>query len=524
MLKQKLTASLAAIALLAGVAFIPNVARAEDNNALLDILVKKKILSPKEAEGVRADLVKEQAAAVAAAPASKLAIAPWVEEMRIGGDLRLRYQYDNRDFQAAPGTAVGQRPIADLGHGSQRSRFRFRLRLDDEFKLTGGFFGGVRLETNIASDSGNQTFGDPGTGSGFSKYPIYISRAYLGWSVPDGWLTVVAGKQPNPFYTTDLVWDPDINPDGFVETFRFHKMFLDKGEAGGGYSKDGKSVAAVAPEVRPWELTLNLGEFIFADNIENGNRVLEPGEVDTDTKNDAFLFEGQIVGTYHFSKNLSATFAPGFMFYNAASVTNANNENSFSSTSTTTLPHGGTSFLGETRDLAIITAPGDVTAKIGPVPVKTYWDFAYNTAGNKRVNDIYGLHQTLPPAAPGEGPRNIGDHRTRDDFAWLLGLQLGQNKKAGDLSVFVNYRETGIGAVDPNLNDSDFALGELNTRGIKTGITFNLTDFATVAATYYNANNLRKDLVGGFATGGPSNGVADANSVQVFQFDVNVKF
>lgn len=520
MLKQTLTASAAAIALLAGVAFTPQPARAEDNSALLDILVKKKILTPAEAKTVQADLVKERAVE---SSANKLNIAPWVQEMRIGGDLRIRYQYDNRDFQAGSGVAAGQRPVPDLGNGSQRSRFRFRLRLDDEFKLNGGFFGGIRLETNLASDSGNQTFGDPGTGSGFSKYPIYISRAYVGWNVPDGWATVVVGKQPNPFYSTELVWDPDINPDGLVETFRFHKMFSDKGVAGG-FDKDGKSVAAAPSIERPWELTLNLGQFIFADNFENGGRATEPGGVDKDLKDDAFLFEAQIVGTYRFSKNLSVTLAPAFMFYNAANVSGANNENSFTNVPTTARPDGSINALGETRNLAILTAPGDVSLKIGRLPVKGYWDFAYNTEGAQRVNDIYRLSYTLPPAEPGAGPRNIGEHRTRDDIAWLVGLQLGQNKRAGDLSVYVNYRETGIGSVDPNLNESDFGLGELNLRGIRTGLMFNVTDFATVAASYFAAENIRKDLVGGFATNGPSNGVADANAVQVFQFDINVKF
>ena len=91
--------------------------------------------------------------------------------------------------------------------------------------------------------------------------------------------------------------------------------------------------------------------------------------------------------------------------------------------------------------------------------------------------------------------------------------------------------QTGLTAVDPNLNDSDFALGELNTRGIKSGLLYNLTDFATLGVTYQYAWNLRDNLIGGAATGGTAfagtgagPGIADSNVVQVLQVDLSVKF
>src|SRR5205807_2302900 len=163
--------------------------------------------------------------------------------------------------------------------GSQQDRWRFRLRIRDEVKLADNWFGGFELSTSSTSDSGNQTFGGKDAGSGiggggFDKYGIFISRAYLGWNATD-WATIIVGKQANPFYTTDLVWDPDINPDGLVETIAFHKMHFGE-EAEAGYSKDGKTIAPT-PKGSPWELTLNLGEFIVSDNIENGLVLSEPG-------------------------------------------------------------------------------------------------------------------------------------------------------------------------------------------------------------------------------------------------------
>src|SRR5581483_11984373 len=451
-------------------------------------------------------------------------VGSWVQEMRIGGDLRLRYQYDTLDSQAV-NPATGR----DFGSGSQRSRVRLRLRIHDDFILNDNWFGGVELATSNAADSSNQTLG-----SGFGKYGIYISKAYLGWHASGDWLTLEAGKMANPFYTTDLVWDPDINPDGFVEILRFDKMFLGGGDIGS-YSKDGKSVAAkeAAPAERPWTLGLNLGEFIFSDNIENGGRLTEPGLRDNDVSDDAWLFEAQLLGSYK-THGVKVTFAPAFMFYNSASLFLPAGTNSVQFSDTSAAPSGGTAvnafYLGETRDLAILTAPGDISFKLWGVPTKFYWDFAWNTRGKERDDEVYGLLRDDTTGTVGHfkslEPHGhfTSMHQPEDDFAYLLGLQVGENKKAGDLSMFVNWRQTGIASVDPNINDSDFALSELNTRGIKSGLTYNVTDFATLAATYYYAWNLRDNLVGGFATVGSSAGVANANVVHVFQLDLNVKF
>ncbi len=471
---------------------------AQDNGALIDKLVKKGILSSQEAEEVRADLTREYSTTTA----GKIQLSNSVTEMKLSGDLRLRYQYDNKDQQVDP-VAIG----SDKDHspsGNQRSRWRFRLRLNADFKLTDHFYGGVELGTNLASDSSNQT-----VENGFNKYPIYISKAYLGWN-PSGWLNVTAGKFTNPFYTTDLVWDPDINPNGVSESVAFHKMYFGGSEAG--YSKDGKTASAPIKEERPWELTLVGGQFIFDDNIEGGGK--DNATRDNDTTSDVYLFETQIIASYKFG-GVKATFAPAWMIYTSGSVTGADNENSFNDNPLVS---------GASRNLNIIQAPGDVSFKLGSLKTKVYWDFAYNIEGRKRVENIYRL-ATLDPKGPGATPDPDDfdkNHSNRDDYAYLIGVQVGENKKKGDWSALANWRQTGIGAVDPNLNDSDFALGELNTKGFKLGVAYNFTDFCIAGVTYMHAWNLRRDLSGGEATGG--NAIGEANAIQVLQVDLNLKF
>jgi hypothetical protein len=479
--------------------------QAQDAGALVDALVRKGILTDQEAEEIRADMTRE----FTTTSAGKINLSNSITELKLYGDLRLRYQYDNKDLQADPfpvGAHVAGSNEKDRSPNSnQRSRWRFRLRLNADFKLSENFFGGVELATAMNSDSGNQTFEN-----GFNDYPIFISKAYLGWS-PNEWLTMTAGKVPNPFYATDASWDPDINPTGLTETIALHKLHFGGGAlgGGGGLSKDGKSYAPTEVKAdRPWELSLVAGQFIFDDNPENTGP-------DNDASTDAYLFETQLIAAYKFSGGAKLTIAPAWMTFINGSLSGLDNENMF---------QDNANVSGATRNLNLLLFPGDLSFKLGDLKAKFYWDFSYNIEARKRVEDIYNLVTLRRKAAGQRADPNDFDkqHSQQDDFMYLIGLQIGENKKKGDWSVLANWRQTGIAAVDPNLTDSDFALGELNTRGFKIGLAYNLTDFCVGAVTYMHAWNLRDNLTGGEATGG--NAIAEGNQIQVLQVDLSVKF
>ena len=500
LLRRSGTVSLAfALAALAGFSS----ARASETDALLEALVKKGVLNEKDA----AKIQQEATATDQQSSANKIKLSDSLTELRLYGDVRLRFQHDNTDYQVDPAIPAGTHKGGPTG--SQRDRFRLRLRLDADFKLADNWFGGVQLQTGYGADTANQTLEN-----GFSNYSIFISRAYLGYA-PTEWLTLTGGKVPNPFYTTELVWDNDINPSGFTEQLAFHKLFGAAADAGG-YDKDGKVVAGTA-QASPWELTLVAGQFIFDDNNEGGGR--DPGIKDHDQTTDAWLFETQLIGAYRFSPNVKATIAPAWMVYTAGSVsvpssiTTANgdfNTVSFSDSKTVS---------GATRNLSIINVPGDLSLQIAKVPVKVYWDFAYNLDGRARAEETYQLVTPVVGGLPGQ---TRGLHRTRDDFAWLAGFQVGENRKKGDLSLLANYREIGVSAVDPNLTDNEFALGFQNMKGFRLALSYNLSNSAVFSLNYYGAWNLDRSLTGGEATGG--NAIANANAVQNFQVDLNVKF
>ena len=118
--------------------------------------------------------------------------------------------------------------------------------------------------------------------------------------------------------------------------------------------------------------------------------------------------------------------------------------------------------------------------------MKFLWDFAYNLEGRKRTEDIYRLVSLDPKTGSATPDPDDFDkhHSNRDDLAYLLGFQVGQNKKAGDWSLLATWRETGIAAVYPNLHDDDFALGFSNTRGLKVAGSYNFTAFVNPTVTY----------------------------------------
>ena len=490
---------------------------------------------------------------------SKIKLSSGVTELKLYGDLRFRYEGDSfHPVIDTPALAT-----------TDRNRFRFRLRIGADVQLGDQFFAGVTLATGQPADSNNQTYTE-----GYDNYSIYVDKAFAGWT-PNDWFTIVLGKQANPFYTTDLVWSPDLNPQGAVETINLSNAFL--------------------PENNPISLQL-----ISMQGALYGGASFTGG---SDT---AGQFVEQLKATWKINKDVSITFAPGYMTETAASLTGLQNSENFSKTTdaftapagvqvqttttttetktikyasngqpsitytpvnttttvttttptagsprsvttvtnnaqtqvtipygakgnplktdlalankafvTTTTTGGGTTTVTspasiapaqETRDLSIITAPGDVSFRLGGIPTKLYWDFAYNTEGADRATTEYFL----------------STHSSQDDYAWLVGLQLGQNIHAGDWSVYANYRRVGMDSIDPNLNDSNFALSYLNVQGFKIGLSYNFTDSFVGALTYFHSWQLDRGITGGEATGGAQLG--NAKTTDVLQADLNLKF
>jgi hypothetical protein len=419
---------------------------AQDSGALVEALVKKGVLTDQEAEEIRADLTKEYATT----SAGKLNVSSHITQLKLYGDARWRYEYDSSTKQS------------DGTINSTQWRGRYRIRLGADYTFTDKFKAGFELESATDNDSANQT-----TGNGFGKSSINVGLLYLTYK-PWDFVTLTGGKMKNPLYTTDLLWDPDINPEGAAEIFSWNVN-------------------------DQFTVGLTAAQFYYVDNRES---VSTTGSNNTNSNQDSWIFAAQIPMTYKINKDISATIAPSFYTRTGGSTITS---------STTTLSVGSPQLYNlEANDyLNQIAAPGDVSFKLIGQKAKFYWDFVYNASGEDRIKNVYAVS----PAS-----QNLD---LRDDIAWLVGFQIGDNKKKGDWLVGVDFRQTGLGSVDPNLADSDFGDGYLNQQGVKIRTGYNFTDFLSGNITYFNTWNYKETLSATTAT---------INTTNRLQLDLNWKF
>src|ERR1700675_4530083 len=92
-------------------------ALAADDSALLDALVRKGVLTNKEAQDIETEAIKETAGVTA----GKIQIGDWVQELKLSGDFRLRNQWDEHT-QMIPGNPASKRLDVNI----PRDRWRFR--------------------------------------------------------------------------------------------------------------------------------------------------------------------------------------------------------------------------------------------------------------------------------------------------------------------------------------------------------------------------------------------------------------
>jgi hypothetical protein len=484
--------TLAAGLILSGVS-----ARAQDAGALLDLLVKKRIITDQEAEEVRGELVKD----VATTSAGKWKVSAPITEVELYGDMRVRYEA--RQGETGPPSTL-DRPNDTL----RRSRERYRLRLGLRGTLTDDFFFGLRLETSTNPRSTNVTFGDDAGPFGKTSDAANVGQAYLGYK---GFrdITLTAGKMPNPFVNTLMVWDGDINPEGMAEQWK-HTFNLSFGggqiTAAADYSKNGKSAAAVTSE--PTRMTIdvfaNFGQFVYDDaNPEDplGARGVSAGRLVPNS--DAWLFGWQLGAKFNFTKTTYLQVAPTLYNYSGAGDT----FNAFYSGDPERLT--GTPAVRTARNqtgvnsLLIYDMPMEFGWTMHEIPFRIFGDFAVNLDADDR--------------ALAAGHADMRDER----YAYQIGLGIGKIKAKHDWEIKAWYQHTEQYALDPNLVDSDFFDSRVNMEGFAVQAGYAFSD-AVIFNLSYGYGDQANRLLG---TGGVGDiGLNPLRNYQIFQADLNVKF
>jgi len=158
----------------------------------------------------------------------------WTRRFRPFGDIRVRYEgvyfdgaNDNTgsfpNFNAintgAPFDVSGTVFSPQYNVDQDRQRARLRARFGTEILLGDGFNGGIRMATGESNSptSPNQTLG--GNGGNFSKYAIWLDRAFLSYDAGPGdgqELVFQVGRFDNPFFSSEVQWDDDLGFDGLA--------------------------------------------------------------------------------------------------------------------------------------------------------------------------------------------------------------------------------------------------------------------------------------------------------------------
>lgn len=482
-------------------------ARSQDAGALLDLLVRKKIINDQEAEEVRAELTKE----AAATSAGKLKLSSPITEIELYGDARVRYEFRGGETKGTGPVAAPGAGVAGINDWQERSRERYRLRIGLRGTLVDDWFFGVRVETSSNPRSTNVTFGDDSSSGPFAKTNdgIGVGQAYIGYrGVKD--FTFTVGKMPNPLVTTLMVWDADINPEGAAEQWK-HSFTLNFG--GGGLeqatqagAKDSKSLAIAPATAEPWKLKIdvfaNFAQFVYDEaNPENplGRRSTSGGRLVPNT--DAWLFAWQVGAKFNFPKNIYFQVAPTLYNYSGAGDT----FNSFYVGGNPNLTNASSLATNQTgiNSLLVFELPAEFGFKIGELPVRIFSDFTVNLEAGAR--------------ARAAGFPTKGDQR----YAYLIGAGIGKLKAKKDWQIQAWWQHTEQYSLDPNLVDSDIWDSRVNVEGVVVQGGYALSDAVIVNLTY--GYGWRADDTLG--TGGTGDiGINPLQNYQVFQADLNVKF
>jgi len=182
----------------------------------VDILVKKLvdkgILTSEEAKQILIETkeeAKKEESKKEEAQDKEANVPQWVQDIKLKGDFRNRYQ--------------GDRSKSATSVATDRNRDRIRVRLGAETRVIEGFKVGLGIATGTTADpkSANVTLGD-----GFSFKNIILDYGYgqymAQWKAPFT-ATFTAGKFKNPFWEPiNAVVDPDINPEGAALQFGYN--------------------------------------------------------------------------------------------------------------------------------------------------------------------------------------------------------------------------------------------------------------------------------------------------------------
>jgi len=503
---------------------------AEGQDPLLNLLLQKGILTEEEAKKVQTELDTGRTNALQMPPPeSKWKINNAIKSIELFGDLRVRYEYRKAD-------------VPDGRVELDRGRYAVRLGLRGE--AFDDFYYGVRVDTAANSRSPWLTFGTSSSGIpyqgpyGKSTAGIDIGQVYIGWK-PENWFDFVIGKMPQPFYTTPMVRDTDINPEGAAEKFKYTV-----GEA---------------------DFFATFGQFLYQDvNPTYASGGLGFNGSAGQRTSPVFQLAWQAGVNYHIKTNLSAKIAATLYQYIGQETNHSPffgdpyvGEGAFTGAGTAN-PVNGASGLGTSSSLPgnssfgfpnnqvglnhllVLEIPAEVKFKIRSLNARLFGDFAYNIEGKDRAEQAaagYAAYlaqqSTVSPVSvtPFSPQRNdvkayqvgFGLGNGGDVYGPMQGLVYGTTSKKNTWEARTYWQHVEQYSLDPNLLDSDFFEGRANLEGIYVALAYSPANNVITTFRYGYAHRINEQL----GTGGANQDIPQVNPIQhynLLQVDLTFRF
>jgi hypothetical protein len=259
--------------------------------------------------------------------------------LNFAGDFRVRHERTTR-----------QEPGATPDIRDPRNREVVRFRFGINRKINGLFNFGARLATGSPDDP-NTT--DITLGDFVNDLTISLDRAYMELVYKD--LFITGGKFANPFRTTELVWDGDVNLQGFGASYTF--------------SNPGKIIPKLT------------GAYYIVDEQTN--------------RGDSYMVGGQLQLAIKASSNLSLTLAGAYYDYEIKSLVNANAADNITSNF---LNAAGDAYLSD-FDLIDAVATIDYRGFGEQYPLRIVGDFVKNNGAAQGEDTGFGIDLYLGKAA-----------------------------------------------------------------------------------------------------------------------------
>jgi len=393
---------------------------------------------------------------------SKMSKLPeWLNRFKLYGDVRLRYEGDffdknNGDF------VQPSNPASLMNSKTDRNLLRVRARLGFLAKVADGVDATIALATGNTTNpvSTNQTLGDS-----LNKKNFTLDQANLRWKPLES-LVLWGGRFPNPWFSTDMVWDRDINFDGVA--VQYQPQFSDS-----------------------WGMFLTAGAFPIQ-------------EVEF-SAHDKWLLGGQLGVSYRRDNRLAARIGAAYYhFTNTVGVVNNPAVPNATDWSAPGYQQKGNTLMDIDPTSTIKTAYASKFSELNLTASLDlgYWDPVHVLLEADYVNNL-GFNKQDVDARTGSDVK-------KETAGYRFGVSVGYPvlKEFGDWKASLVYKYLESDAVMDAFTDSDFHLGGTNAKGWVVGADFGLTKNVWISPRWYTTNEIS----------GPK------FSIDIFQLDLNGKF